>query len=294
MSAEASGETPPSPVQRGLVIPAREETITVAGCTINYRVWGGPTENPPVLLVHGVLAHGRWWDPVAGWLSEDRQVVALDLSGMGDSGRRDVYDRLLHAQEIERVTRHAGIEGAVLVAHSYGGDPAIRCCQRARGLFSRLVLLDSRLQLPDVRGYRHDNPVRKAIYASPAEAETRFKLVPESRYADADVIAHVARHSVTQEDGGWSWKFDGRVVQTETPLLDPRDLTLPIAFIRGGDSDITPPDQMEVTRAYLPGAAFLELPAAGHHLMIDQPLALVAMLRGLFARNEPPGGSMAA
>jgi pimeloyl-ACP methyl ester carboxylesterase len=272
-------------VLRGLAVPAREEMVEVEGCPIRYRVWGEPNGRAPVLLVHGVLAHGRWWDPVAGWLSEDRQVVSLDLSGLGDSGRRDKYDRLLHALEIERVACHAGIGGAIAVAHSYGGDPAIRCCQRVPDLFSHLVILDSRLLLPGVYRYPNDSPVRKAVYANPAEAEARFKLVPDSRYADAEVFAHIAGHSVTREEGGWSWKFDGRVAQTEAPLLDPRDLTLPIAFIRGGDSEVTPPEQMEVTRAYLPGATFLELLAAGHHLMIDQPLALVAMLRGLFARD---------
>ena len=283
MVAAASG--PLSPVLRWLAVPARETTVEVEGCPIRYHIWGEPSDRPSVLLVHGLLAHSRWWDSVAGWLSEVRQVVALDLSGMGDSGRRDGYDRLLHALEIERVACHAGIEGALVVAHSYGGDPAIRCCQRRPDMFGHLVLLDSRLLLPGVYRYPNDNPVGKVVYASPAEAAARFKLVPDSRYANAEVLAHIASHSVTREDGGWSWKFDGRVVQTEVPLLDPRDLTLPITFIRGGDSEVTTPEQMDVTHAYLPGATFLELPGAGHHLMIDQPLALVALLRDLLARD---------
>jgi pimeloyl-ACP methyl ester carboxylesterase len=79
-------------------------------------------------------------------------------------------------------------------------------------------------------------------------------------------------------------------VQAEAPPLDPRELTLPVAFIRGGDSEVTPPAQMDVTRDYLPGASFLELPASGHHMMIDQPLALIAMLRGLFADERPEEG----
>ena len=44
------------------------------------------------------------------------------------------------------------------------------------------------------------------------------------------------------------------------------------------------PDVVDYTRAHAPpGSPFLAIPEAGHHVMLDQPLALVSALRALLA-----------
>lgn len=279
-------------VRDALSVPAEEREITVEGTTIRYRYWTGPEEGggAPVLLVHGMLAHARWWDAVAGWLQEERPVAALDLSGMGDSGRREKYDRQTNALEIGGVLRDVGFEGACVIAHSYGGDPTLRCCLDNPGLMSRIVLLDSRLLLPGVLRYnlkKEPAPEKRKLYPSFEAARERFRLTPESLYPNPVMFDHIAMHSIEDIGEGWTWKFDKRVGMEGEPAnrLDPRSLTLPITFIRGGESDVTSPDQIAITREYLPRARFLELPGAGHHLMIDQPLALTAMLRGLLSND---------
>ena len=54
------------------------------------------------MLVHGGAAHSGWWDHVAPLLTWHR-VVALDLTGHGDSDRREVYDMRLWAREVVAV-----------------------------------------------------------------------------------------------------------------------------------------------------------------------------------------------
>ena len=43
------------------------------------------------MLVHGGAAHSRWWDHIGPLLADGRLVVAIDLSGHGDSARRESY-----------------------------------------------------------------------------------------------------------------------------------------------------------------------------------------------------------
>ena len=273
-------------ITRSLAAEAAEGSIDVEGAAIRSRRWNGPAEATPVLLAHGILAHRRWWDPIAAWLSQDRPVAAFDFSGMGDSGRRPHYDRNLHALEIAEVARAVGFERAVLVAHSYGGDPAIRCCSRFPHLFSRLILLDCRLVLPGVA--RTHRTLKNQIYPSASEARARFRLWPESPLADPTLLDHVIDHSMERVEGGWSWKFDGDMVLGADPA-DPLDVTrlaIPTAFVRGEESVVTTPEQMAVTRAHLPHARYLSVPAAGHHLMLEQPVALTTLLRTLLAEQE--------
>ena len=64
--------------------------VAVDGVSISYRVWG-QRGKPGIALVHGSNAHLEWWRFVAPFLADQFRVVALDLSGNGDSGWRDRY-----------------------------------------------------------------------------------------------------------------------------------------------------------------------------------------------------------
>src|SRR5579863_9613996 len=69
-------------------VPA-SRMVTVEGCPIHYLAWPPEGEAAPergLLFVHGGGAHAHWWAFVAPYFIRDFRVVAIDLSGMGDSG----------------------------------------------------------------------------------------------------------------------------------------------------------------------------------------------------------------
>lgn len=80
--------------------------VDVAGAEVHYRAWG-PTGTPGLVLVHGGAAHSRWWDHVAPMLATGRRVVALDLTGHGDSDRRQEYGLERWAEEALAVAKPA-------------------------------------------------------------------------------------------------------------------------------------------------------------------------------------------
>src|SRR2546429_7805098 len=79
---------PPAWFSAALDAAVREGTTTVDGASIAYRAWGNP-DGRSIVLVHGGAAHSRWWDHIAPMLTDGWRVVAIDLSGHGDSDRRD-------------------------------------------------------------------------------------------------------------------------------------------------------------------------------------------------------------
>ena len=276
--------SPADALGRALRRRAASSYVAVEGAAVHYRTWEGPSDAVPVFLVHGMLAHSHWWDAVAGWLSSDRRVVALDFSGMGDSDRRHRYSRAQHAREILAVAEDAELDGALLVAHSYGGDPAIRACRAQADLFDELLLLDCRLMLPGVASAASEaglGSLKRKVFSSPEEARGRFRLMPDSPFVDPAMLDHVAARSLRECDGGWTWKYDAAMAVEADPddplLVD--GLKIPVTFVRGAESVATPTSQMEITRRYFPFAEMLEIPACGHHLMLDQPVALTTLLR---------------
>ena len=88
---EVEPETPkPEWFENAVGMAPTSHRVTVEDCPIHYLLWGPETsEKPGLLFVHGGAAHAQWWSFIAPFFAEDRPVAAIDLSGMGESGRRD-------------------------------------------------------------------------------------------------------------------------------------------------------------------------------------------------------------
>jgi alpha-beta hydrolase superfamily lysophospholipase len=96
------------------------------GVSLAWKAWG-ERGKPGVLLVHGGTAHKGWWDAIGPFLAKEgggRRVVAADLSGMGESGWRDVYTMDEHARDMLVAAEAGGACDAgkpIMIGHSFGG-----------------------------------------------------------------------------------------------------------------------------------------------------------------------------
>ena len=107
----------PAWFRSALAVPFEQRSITVDGCDINYLQWGEQVD-AGLVFVHGGGAHAHWWTHVAATFGPRVRCVALDLSGHGDSGRRDDYTLAAWTDEVVAVAEAAGIERPVLIGHS--------------------------------------------------------------------------------------------------------------------------------------------------------------------------------
>ncbi len=290
LSANATPDAPQW-FRDALAAPSEQRAAQVAGCTISYSRWG-PERKPGLVLVHGGGAHARWWDHVAPLLTnEEHCVVAVDLSGHGDSGRRDAYSVDGWAEEMLAVAEHAGIAGPpVLAGHSLGGWASVIAAARHPGAVAGLILMDCRIMdaAPEeqaARQHRAFGPLR--VYPTVQEALARYRTVPPQEGNLPFVLHHVALTSLREADGGWRWKFDPRVFDQRRPGSEElRQISCRVALVRGERGLLTPAISDEMYRALGRVSPVVEVPLAGHHLMLDQPLSLVTGIRALLAGWE--------
>jgi pimeloyl-ACP methyl ester carboxylesterase len=216
--------------------------VEVADCDINYLVWE-ESDKPGLLLVHGHNAHSHWWDFIAPAFTDDFKVVALDLSGMGDSDHRDRYSPDQYAEEIKAVADAAGLgEDMVVVAHSFGGYMATRAASLFPQRMKGLVLVDSGVKSPDdekpPEAERWNKP---KVYPSFDIAKSRFRLQPPQPCENGYIVNYIAHHSIEHIDEGWVWKFDeelsSRMEGKDSIAEDFRGLTCKIALIYGEQSE---------------------------------------------------------
>ena len=88
------------------------------------------------------------------------------------------------------------------------------------------------------------------------------------------------------DDGSavWTWRFDPQVAPLGpgNPAQALREAACPVAIGWGSESAlVTPPVAAYACGLAGPQAPRIQIPAARHHVMVDQPLALVNALRAL-------------
>jgi pimeloyl-ACP methyl ester carboxylesterase len=277
-----------------LAMPRTEHIAHLDGTALHYLRWG-QGDKPGLVLVHGGAAHAEWWSFLAPLLTRHYDVVAPDLSGHGDSGRRDLYPRRTWADELQAVIADAGFAGPpVVVGHSMGGLVSIVAASLYGDQLAGAVIVDAPVRRPDPESEerRADRSgTGRKVYATLEEAISRFRLIPAQPCENGYIIDHIARTSLRSvEGGGWAWKFDPQIfVRASLDKMSDYLATAKcrVAMFRGEHSVVVPPDTSDYMYELLQRRApVVEIPDAYHHLILDQPLAFIAALRTLLADWE--------
>ncbi len=269
-----------------------DRTLSVHDCPVHYLLWG-EAGRPGLLFVHGGAAHAHWWSFIAPLFTPEYRVAAIDLSGHGDSGRRDAYPREIWSDEVIAVAQDAEFEGPpIVIGHSMGGFVTISTAARYGDRLAGAVVLDSPVRRPDPeaeegdRGSSFRNP---KVYPDEATAMKHFRTVPEQPSSLPYVLDHVGRKSLRSVEDGVTWKFDPVIFQHETPRAAHevlRKVSCRIALFRAENGIVTPDIAEYMYELLGRNAPVIEIPEAHHHMMLDQPLLLVTGLRTLLADWE--------
>ena len=260
------------------------------GFTVHYLAWNEQDRHKPaILLAHGYRGHAHWWDFIAPLFCENYRVFALDFCGMGDSEWRPTYSAETFVDELRAVIEHAGLPSVTLIGHSYGGTRVLRACTKFPELIDRAIVVDSYVAFIDTDKPSTPRQYGGHFYPDAESAIQRFRLLPEQPVHDW-AREYIARHSLRKTEQGWTWKFDPdlpyAIFERDGEALL-REIKVPLDMVCGERSVV-----IDRERAQRVGKILVALenargpviiPDAYHHLMLDQPLALVSTLRALLA-----------
>jgi len=106
---------------------------------IFYRKFGKPG-GTPVLIVHGLSYFSYDWIEAGTLIAKDREVIAIDMRGFGESSWSTARDYKLEtlSNDVIAVLDVLGWNKAVLMGHSFGGRVCLATAgwkpERAAGL----------------------------------------------------------------------------------------------------------------------------------------------------------------
>lgn len=101
-------------------------------------------DGEPILLLHGMAASARYWDPLISLFKSSNRVITMDLLGYGRSPmpKNVVYDYETHIKAITDTLKSLNInQPVILVSHSMGALIALRLARQHPELVEKLVTI---------------------------------------------------------------------------------------------------------------------------------------------------------
>jgi len=150
-------------------------TLEYKNITINYTISG---KGAAVVLLHGFLETVDMWNNLIPELSQNNQVICIDLLGHGKTDCIGyVHTMEAMADAVFAVLQHLKIEKADVIGHSMGGYVALALAEKQPQLFKGLCLMNS--------SFEEDDDERKALRVRANEmAKTHFETLVEMSFAN--------------------------------------------------------------------------------------------------------------
>ena len=255
------------------------------GCHLAWEVSG---EGPPVLLVQGVGAPGATWRPQVEALQAGWRCLRFDNRGLGASqpaGAAISVEQM--AEDALALMDAQGWDSAHLVGHSLGGLVVQHLALVARARARSLALLCTFARGREVtrltpRMLWLGTRARVGTRAMRRRAFLELILPPELlRGADRDALA-ARLGSVFGRD----LADQPPVVGAQLEALGRYDATprlgelagLPTLVVSAAHDPIARPALGRALAAGIPGARYVELPAASHAVPVHDPARINALL----------------
>lgn len=227
-----------------MVYQGEEWSLMVDGYEWRGRQWGD-VNGFPLLALPGWLDNAASFDTLAPRLSQDFYIIAVDLLGQGLSSHLSAdesYELRFEVLRLDKLIKTLQWSHYALLAHSRGGGLAVLLASMTAPLLVAMVLLDSlgplSAQMYDASDNLKDFHVKMtkrlrnkehSIYPSLAEANASRLKVND---LNADALAALVGRGLKEVEGGYSWRFDMRLLQPSEYLLDEEVILKCIANIQ--------------------------------------------------------------
>ncbi|WP_261663815.1 alpha/beta fold hydrolase [Deinococcus sp. Marseille-Q6407] len=218
------------------------------GGLLHWREYGS---GPPLVLVHGLSGSRHWWRSNLPAFSAHFRVYVIELTGFGSAwrhrslgveGSADLIGAWLEAQNLQDVT---------LVGHSMGGQISTIVASRHPERLRALILACA-------SGLLDTDLFRAALNLPRAAVTGRVSFLPTILFdslragplnlvrSTRDLLGHPTREML--------------------PAIQ-----LPTLVIWGERDALVPPDLGRALADALPNGHYVEIPHAGHVVMVDAP-----------------------
>lgn len=248
----------------------------------------------PLLCLPGLTRNARDFDDLGAALGGRHRLIRLTLRGRGASDRDPSWQNYnvgVEASDVVGFLDHLGLDRVTIVGTSRGGLIAMVLAASAKPRLAGVLLNDVGPELApeglaNIMSYLGVAPRVKTYGDAAAALEARMGAAfPGLGRARWEVLA---RRWFDEGPDGLSLNYDPRLRDAlaaglaEGPPPDAWPLFefldgVPLALLRGANSDLLTADAAARMRARRPDMIYAEVPDRGHVPFLDEPESLAAL-----------------
>ncbi len=265
------------------------------GLTLHYRDYPGPSERPPLLMLHGLTRNSRDFEHVAARYAGDWRVIAVDFRGRGMSEKDPNSARYMpatYAGDVLQLLDELQIDKAVFLGTSLGGLVTMIVATVAPERIAGVLLNDVGPEL-DLSGIdRIKTYVGKPVLFrdwDDATEQLRARSGDVHPRYDREDWLRFARRICRETDAGVEFDYDMAIAEPfnagntgEVPDGWPYYKALagrPVLVLRGELSDLLSDAAAERMATEIPDVEVVTVPDVGHAPDLGEPVAAAAIDR---------------
>lgn len=270
---------------------------TSAGRVFVHR--GGRGE--PLVLLHGWLMSHWYFRHIVAPLAREREVIAIDLPGHGESDRPSPacfgYDSAAYADVVAEVLDRLRLDRVDLLGASMGGGVALALAARRPERVGRLVLVDAAVyqarvagvqaklvQLPRVGPLLWKAGFRRARLAS----SLRTLAVRDARIFDDESIDYFWTRLARPGGHDASWACMRALATLPAESEEAAAVRAPTLVVWGDQDRLVPIGRGRKLARAIPHARLEIVPHSGHTPFLERPREFLRILGAFLAAHEAP------
>jgi len=252
----------------------------------NHKILGA---GAPVILIHGLFGTLDNLGRLAKALSDDHQVISIDLPNHGNSFHTGNIDYPTMAADVLRLLDYLNIEQCAMVGHSMGGKVAMEFALQHPTRISTLVVADI---APVTYTNRHSDVFCALNAVDLAKITSRQQaLATVVNHGIDQGIAMFLLKNLAKGDNGFYWRCNLSGLQTGYPAIiggmTPQlSYSGPVLFIKGGLSDYITAEHKQPIGQHFPNATLKIIQSTGHWLHAEKPASFNKIVGDFLVKNK--------
>ncbi len=248
---------------------------------LNYNLSGS---GELIVILHGLFGSSRNWQTLARQLSNDYQVMTVDLRNHGSSGHASTMTYPEMADDVHHLIEKYTADPVILIGHSMGGKVAMMQSLQNPDTINKLMVLDI---APVSYAHRYGK-IFHAMNNLPLnniknrnEAEIIF-----SEWITDSLLRSFLLQNLVRNESGFTWRINLPVIQNSIEqissfpeMANDRVFKRPVLFLGGEKSDFILPNHHEKVYSLFPDASIEQVKNAGHMLHVEETAVVLQKTR---------------
>lgn len=228
----------------------------------------------PLVILHGLFGTLENWGSHIKNLSQQFEVIAVDLRNHGRSSHSDAMSYPLMADDLLQLFDDLKINKTHLLGHSMGGKVAMQFALSHADRVEKLMVAD----IAPVTYPPHHEQVFAGLFSvdlssltSRSDADRQLSVHLE----DAAIRAFLLKNLYRNDAGQFAWRMNLNALKSEYEHIAAPPCGTPFVgktrFIKGGLSHYIQAEHTDAVRALFPNADVKIIAGAGHWLHAEKP-----------------------